>query len=386
MRSTRAVIYLDNLRNNIQSIRRAVKPGTRMCVTVKANAYGHGAVTVAKTVLACGVEYLAVATVDEGRELRDGGITAPVLLFSLCTPEEAADVVACGLTPFVTDEAYCALFEQAAAAAGVTCTVHLAVDTGMGRIGCMPDQAADVAAYIQKCSHLKLGGMCTHFAFADNVQQEGRQYTERQIAAFTHAVESVRNAGIDPGIRHCSSSAALLEYPDMQLDMVRPGIIVYGYYPDEVDAAYLAAAGRPLDIRPVMAFETQVVAVRHFEPGASVSYGRTWTADVPTDIAVLPAGYADGLLRRCSPGLQVAVNGSAYPVRGRICMDQCMVDIGNGNSRVKRWDKAVIFGPRESGALQTADDIARSTGTISYEILTGISRRVPRVYVGELPV
>ena len=164
----------------------------------------------------------------------------------------------------------------------------------------------------------------------------------------------------------------------MHFDMVRPGIIAYGYYPDEVTKDYLSAHGINIDLKPVLSFETEVVAIRHFPAGKSVSYGRTWISDKETDIAVLPVGYADGLLRRFSPGLEVTINGKKYPVVGRICMDQCMVNIGKDNKDVKLWDKVVIFGPEESGALNTADDLARIGKTISYEVLTSLTKRVVR--------
>ena len=255
--------------------------------------------------------------------------------------------------------------------------VHLAVDTGMGRIGCYPEEAGEQAALIEE-SGLKLGGMCTHFAVSDSLSPENIEFTKKQFAAFKSAVAGVKEKGIEPGICSCGASAALLNDEDMQFDMVRPGIITYGYYPDEITKEYLEKTGRHFDIKPVLALETKVVAIRHFPTGKSVSYGRTWVASEETDIAVLPIGYADGLLRRFSPGLEVTINGKNYPVRGRICMDQCMVDIGKNNPDVKVWDRAVIFGPKESGALNTAEDLARLGNTISYEVLTALSKRVRR--------
>ena len=163
------------------------------------------------------------------------------------------------------------------------------------------------------------------------------------------------------------------------MDMVRPGIITYGYYPDEITQNYLKSKGIDFELKPVLAFETKVVAIRRFQKDKSVSYGRTWKADEETDIAVLPVGYADGLLRRYSPGLQVTINGKNYPVCGRICMDQCMVDLGKDNKDVKLFDKVMIFGPKESGALNTADDLARIGNTISYEVMTAITSRVEKV-------
>ena len=241
--------------------------------------------------------------------------------------------------------------------------VHLAVDTGMGRIGCYPEEAGNQAVLIEK-SGLKLGGMCTHFAVSDSLSSENIDFTKEQFESFKTAVEGVKEKGIEPGICSCGASAALLNDEDIKFDMVRPGIITYGYYPDEITKEYLEKTGRHFDIKPVLALETKVVAIRHFPAGKSVSYGRTWVADHDTDIAVLPIGYADGLLRRFSPGLEVTINGKNYPVRGRICMDQCMVEIGKDNPDVKVWDRVVVFGPKESGALNTIGSITENCNAI----------------------
>ena len=198
------------------------------------------------------------------------------------------------------------------------------------------------------------------------------------------AIKSVEDQGINPGIRHCANSAATIDRPDFHLDMVRPGIIVYGYYAEEVSKEYLSKKGTPLDLKPVMTLESFVSSIRHFEEGKSAGYGRTWKAGSPTDIAVIPIGYGDGWIRRFSlNGIPVSINGKEYPIRGRICMDQCMIDIKGDAARgfIKRWDRVILFGSEEDGALQTADDIAKSTGTISYEITSCITQRVPRVFV-----
>ena len=382
MRATRAIIHLGNLAHNIQAIRGFVSPGTKICAAVKANAYGHGAVECSKSLLRNGVDVLAVATVGEGAELRDAGIRCPILLLSLCAPEEVQEAVACDITPLVFDREYIELFSAAAHKANKeSYPVHIAVDSGMGRIGCLPDEAGKIARAIAEFNNLTLGGTCTHFATSDSISDEGKAYAQLQYKNFLTAIENIRKEGLNPGMCHCSASAATLTSPDMHLDMVRPGIILYGYYADEVDRNYLTKIGTPLDLRPVMTLETEVSAIRHFTKGMSVGYGRTWIAEEDTDIAVLPIGYGDGLLRRwASCGLSVAIGGKTYPVRGRVCMDQCMVDLGR-NSPVRRWDKAIIFGCRKDGAAQDAEDIARSTGTISYEISSCITSRVPRLYV-----
>ena len=377
-RCTKATIYKDNLEYNLNQIRKYVKKDVKLCVAVKADGYGHNAVLTAQIAEKVGASFVAVATVEEGIELRDNGIKCGILLLSLCTPPEMPALFEYKITPLVFGRDYIKLIGDTAKREGYTdYTVHLAVDTGMGRIGCYPEEAGEQADFIKACG-LTLGGMCTHFAVSDSLSPENIEFTKEQFAAFKAAVAGVKERGIEPGICSCGASAALLNDEDMQFDMVRPGIITYGYYPDEITKEYLEKTGRHFDIKPVLSLETKVVAIRRFPAGKSVSYGRTWTASEETDIAVLPIGYADGLLRRFSPGLEVTINGKNYPVRGRICMDQCMVDIGKDNPDVKVWDTAVIFGPEESGALNTAEDLARLGHTISYEVLTALSKRVRR--------
>ncbi|MFA6856361.1 MAG: alanine racemase [Treponema sp.] len=382
MRCTRAVIYGDNLKHNIGVIRSFIKrPQTKLCIAVKADGYGCGAVFTARTALECGAFCLAVATVDEGIELRENGISCPILMLSLCTKDEMESVVKHNITPLVFDREYILSFDKAAGRFNEKSKfpVHLAVDTGMGRIGCLPEDAVEAASLITRSTHLSLGGVCTHCSSADGINDEDRIYTKMQFDTFVSAVNTIKAAGIEPGICHCAASAVLLDHPEMQLDMVRSGIITYGYYAGQINREYFVAKGTTCELEPVMSLESEIVAIRPFRAGKSVSYGRTWVADRDTDIAVLPIGYADGLLRHFSPGLTVAINGKSYSVVGRICMDQCMVDIGKNNPDVHRWDKAVFFGPKNSGALQDAEDIARRTGTIAYEIMTGITKRVPRV-------
>ena len=377
-RCTKATIYKDNLEYNLKQIRKYVRPEVKLCVAVKADGYGHNGVLTAQIAEKVGASFVAVATVEEGIELRDGGIKCGILLLSLCTPQEMPALFEYKITPLVFGDDYIKLIADAAKREGYSdYKVHLAVDTGMGRIGCYPEEAGNQAALIE-ASGLKLGGMCTHFAVSDSLSPENIEFTKEQFAAFKKAVAGVKEKGIEPGICSCGASAALLNDEDMQFDMVRPGIITYGYYPDEITKEYLKSTGRDFDIKPVLSLETKVVAIRRFPAGKSVSYGRTWVADKETDIAVLSIGYADGLLRRFSPGLEVTINGKNYPVRGRICMDQCMVEIGKDNPDVKVWDTAVIFGPKESGALKTAEDLARLGNTISYEVLTALSKRVRR--------
>lgn len=382
MRASRAIIHLDNFRNNVNVIRAFIGNEKKICVSVKADAYGHGAVQCAKAAVECGADYLAVATVDEGLELRKEGISVPILLLSLCIREEMDSLIENKLTPLVFGKEYIDELEKAAERHNTRLCVHLAIDTGMGRIGCLAEDAAKTAKRIVSSNYLSFGGICTHFAVADSVSEEDRAYTKKQIAAFQFAVNSVGEAGIDTGIVHSSSSGALLDLEEARFDMVRPGIIVYGYYPGDITETYLAKKGTPIHLEPVMSLETQIVAIRDFSAGKSISYGHTWTAETDTKIGVLPIGYADGVLRRFAKDgdFRVAIDGKAYFVRGRICMDQCMIDLGQ-NSSVKLYDKVILFGAKANGALQTAQDIADKIGTIPYEITCGVTKRVPRVFV-----
>lgn len=382
-RCTKAIIYKDNLKYNITQIRKYVEPNTKICIAIKADAYGHNAILTAKIAEEVGgIDYFAVATVEEAIELRNAGIKENLLLLSLCTPEDFFNLFKYQITPLVFSKEYISLLISASDdffSKNEKFNVFLAVDTGMGRIGCYPCESGTEAKLIANSKHLTLGGMITHFSVSDSLNPKNQKFTKEQFEQFKLAVENVKKEGINPGICTCGASAGLLNNSDMHFDMVRPGIITYGYYPDEITKEYLTSIHKDFDIKPVLALQTQIVAIRHFPKGKSISYGRTYTCKEETDIAVLPIGYADGLLRRFSPGLEVTINEKKYPVRGRICMDQCMVDIGNNNKNVKLWDKVLIFGPKESGALCTADDLAKIGNTISYEILTSITKRVEKV-------
>lgn len=380
-RCSKAIIYTENLKNNIVEIKKCLSPQTKLCIAVKADSYGHNAILTSKLAEEAGAEFLAVATVDEGIELRNAGIKCNILLLSICIPEEYESLFKYEITPLIFDLEN---IKNLSAAAdkyfnnNTKFKVQLAVDTGMGRIGCYPDEAGEQAQVINNSNHLILSGMCTHFAVSDSLDKENIEFTNKQYENFEKAIENVKNKGIDPGICSCSNSAAIMNNKNMHINMVRAGIITYGYYPDDITKEYLKSVNKDIELKPVLSLETKVVAIRHFKKGQSISYGRTYVCENDTDIAILPIGYADGLLRRFSPGLCVTINGKNYPVRGRICMDQCMVELGK-NHNVKLWDKVLIFGPKESGALNTADDLAKIGNTISYEVLTSISKRIERV-------
>jgi alanine racemase len=353
-------------------VRDRIGPGRRICVPVKADAYGHGAVPLARAALDAGASFLAVSTVEEGAELRDAGIDAPILLLSIPLPEELAGIVSCKLIPLVGDGDFVRDLAAAAERAGEPLTVHLKVDTGMGRIGCRPREAAELASCIAGFRTLKLGGIATHLAVSDSPDRAAVSDTKEQLARFTDAVEDIRRRGIDPGIVHAANTGAVAFHEDAWFDMVRPGILLYGYAPEGAEAI--------LPVQPVMELTTQIVFIKTVKKGETVSYGRTWTAERDTRIATIPVGYGDGLPRRLSGNFSVVVNGDRYPLAGRICMDQCMIDLGPelpGDAEIRRWDTVTVFG----GTACSAGDIAAKLGTIPYEITCGVNKRVPRVYV-----
>ena len=370
MRATRAVIHLDNFRRNIDAARKKAGPHPKILVSVKANAYGHGAVPISRCALEAGAEYLSVAAVSEGAELRAAGIIAPVLLLSQALPEELAEIVSLDLSPLVSDWEFIEQLAGAAQSAGKRISVHLKVDTGMGRMGCRPEEAAPLAAKIAACRELSLGGIATHLAVSDSRESGDYAYTKEQLRCFREVATSVKEAGIDPGIVHAANSGALVFHDDSYFDMIRPGIFLYGYSP-------AASMSGGLSSEPVMEFKSAVVFIRKARKGEAVSYGRTWVAPEDTFIGVIPVGYADGFPRLLSNNYSVLIRGKAYPIAGRICMDQFMVDLGN-ETEVQRWDDVVIFGP----GFTTAADIAEKLNTISYEITCNINKRAPRVYEG----
>ncbi|MDR0557436.1 MAG: alanine racemase [Treponema sp.] len=370
MRATQAIIRIDNLKRNIRVIRERVGKRRLICAPVKADAYGHGAAPVAKACLEAGVERLAVATVDEGADLRAAGIDAPILLFSFPMPDEYEAAVSYGLTPLVGDKELAAGLELAAATLNAEVAVHLKVDTGMRRIGCPPEEAAELARFIASRSHVLLEGVATHLAVSDSLDPENIRYTREQLRRFAVAVDAIKKAGVDPGVVHASASGGVLLHKDAWFDMVRPGIMLYGYTP-----APALAGLSPLD--PVMELISHIVYIKEVKEGESVSYGRTWTAPCDTTIATIPAGYGDGLNRLLSNSYSVLIKGKLHPIVGRICMDQCLVDLGKDGAACKKFEKVTIFGAKP--ALSAAD-MAEILHTIPYEITCNINKRVPRVF------
>jgi alanine racemase len=372
MRATRVLVYLDRFKANIRAVAGWVG-NRRICVPLKANAYGHGALPLARAALDGGADSLAVAFVQEGEELRRGGIDAPILLLSPCLPEEMADLARNDLSPLVFEGASIDALAKAAGAAGTTLHLHLKVDTGMGRAGCRPEEAAALAERIGSHGNLRLAGVATHLAVSDSRDPGDIAYTNDQLRRFADALGAIRAAGIDPGIVHAANTGGVLYHPDSWFDMVRPGILLYGYPPRP----------SPVTVRPLMELRSKVAAVKSLRPGESVSYGRTWTAAEAVQVALIPLGYADGLRRSLGNTWRVGIRGRAYPLVGRICMDQCMVNLGKPGEGppVSPGDEVLVFGDPPA-APGDAALMAETLGTIPYEICCALSGRVPRVYLG----
>ena len=375
MRPTKAIIHLDNLQHNIREVKKRLHDDVKICLAVKADAYGHGAIHSSVAAIRSGVTHLAVASVQEGIELRNAGIIAPIISLSIPNLDEAKDIILNNIQPIVVDEEYIEHLNNVAFSLNKKAHLHLKVDTGMGRIGCRPDEAIMLAKKINEKSNLHLEGVATHFAVSDSIDPNDESFTQRQISIFKKTIESIENEGIRIPLVHASNSGATL-FQKEQFDMVRIGLLAYGYSPFDEENDF-----NEIELKPVMELLTEVVFIKQVKKGDSISYGRTWKSQKDTYIATLPIGYADGLSRSLSSKLKVRIGNEFYPIVGRICMDQCMVDIGS-ESNVKRWDEVCIFGPSNGIKNNSAKDVANLAGTICYEITSNINKRVPRIYLG----
>ena len=368
-----AEIDLDALRANFQVVRKHAGD-LPLCAVVKADSYGHGAVQCARVLSEEGAAWFAVSCLAEAMQLRRSGIRQPILILGHVQSTYTAELIENDLTAACYSTEQAIAMSEAAVLAGSKVKVHLAADTGMGRIDF--DKAIEEMVAVCKLPGLEMTGMFQHFAVADDTSEENIAYTAEQYDYFIRAYQALKEAGFEPPLLHCDNSAGVMLHPEwpegLPSDhcMARPGIILYGFDPsDEVRFGLF---------RPVMKLKTVVSMVKVMQPGQSTSYGRCFTAEKPTKVATLCTGYADGYPRllSCGNGI-VEVHGKPCPVLGRVCMDQLMVDVTDV-PQVQEGDEAILWG----GAVSdSAEDIARKTDTISYEVLCGVSRRVPRVYL-----
>ncbi|VIC94729.1 alanine racemase [Clostridioides difficile] len=364
---TWAEINLDNLRFNLNNIKNLLEEDIKICGVIKADAYGHGAVEVAKLLEKEKVDYLAVARTAEGIELRQNGITLPILNLGY-NPEEAfEDSIKNKITMTVYSLETAQKINEIAKSLGEKACVHVKIDSGMTRIGFQPnEESVQEIIELNKLEYIDLEGMFTHFATADEVSKE---YTYKQANNYKFMSDKLDEAGVKIAIKHVSNSAAIMDCPDLRLNMVRAGIILYGHYPSD------DVFKDRLELRPAMKLKSKIGHIKQVEPGVGISYGLKYTTTDKETIATVPIGYADGFTR-IQKNPKVLIKGEVFDVVGRICMDQIMVRIDK-DIDIKVGDEVILFGEGEV----TAERIAKDLGTINYEVLCMISRRVDRVYM-----
>ncbi|AJA48858.1 alanine racemase 1 [Clostridium pasteurianum DSM 525 = ATCC 6013] len=370
LRPVWAEINVDNLEFNMRGIKKLSKSNEIFGV-VKADAYGHGAVDVAAVLLENGVTRLSVAVVSEAVELRRAGIECPIMILGYTPLSLADEILKYDIEQTVFSYEYALKLSSIAEKRHIKVKIHIALDTGMGRIGFLPDGKSIEDVYkISRLPNIEIEGLFSHFSTAD---EENKEYTYRQFEIFNSFYKKLKEKGVSVRIRHIANSAAIMELPNTHLDGVRPGIILYGYYPSgEVDKSRL-------ELKPVMTLKTNIVHIKTLKKGEYISYGRKFTCEKDSIIATLPVGYADGYTRLMFGKAKVIINDKFAPVVGRICMDQCMVDISH-IPEAKVGDEVILMG-QSLNCKFDADDIAKNIDTINYEVVCMVSKRVPRVYV-----
>lgn len=378
LKRTWAVVDLDHAAHNIRQIRQRLAPGCMLLGVVKADAYGHGDRYIAQELARQGVDWFGVSNMEEAMSLRGQGFAQSILIFGYTPAEHAALLGRQGLTQSVYSLEYGRELQEAAAAAGTELRVHIKVDTGMSRLGFVldagfPERSEREIAAVCALPNLRAEGIFTHFAVADELSEQSAAYTRQQYSRFQGILERLEQRGVRFCIRHCCNSGAFLNYPEMHLDMVRPGILLYGLHPSE-DCA--RAGG--IELRPVMELYSIVSQVKEIPGGTSVSYGRRYTAQGNTRVATVPIGYADGYARALSGKGRVLVRGQYANVIGRVCMDMLMLDVTH-IPNVSPGDLVTIVG-RDNEAALTFDEMARLTDTVHYEKICLIGKRVPRIY------
>jgi alanine racemase len=361
-------VNLDAMKWNIDRLRELMNGEIAILLVVKAEAYGHGAVRVARLAAECGVDMLGVATVDEGKELREADVKLPILVLSPVLPEELVHALDYNLAVTVSSYEFAKAASREATSSGRTCTVHIEVDTGMGRAGLTRESSAEEIQRIMRLEGLKFEGIFTHFPASDS----DTDFSEEQIVSFSGLLDELHRAGASFKYIHCANSAAIINFRSSHFNMIRPGLLVYGHAP----SIHLKER---IDVVPVMSFKTKLVLVREMPPGASISYGRTYIAPEHITMGIIPVGYGHGMSHRLSNKGEVLFRGSRVPIIGRVTMDMTMIDL-SGFHEPRVGEEIVIFG-RQGESEISADEIAQWDGTLNYEILCRISKRVARLYI-----
>jgi alanine racemase len=358
-------INLEAISHNLHQIKNRVEPnGARILAVVKDNAYGHGAVEVARTAAKAPVHMLGVATVEEAVELRRAGIDLPILVLCCILPEQAEEIVRHDVTQTVCDLNICESLSKEADHLGKQVKVHVKIDTGMGRIGVQYNRAVQFIERVAQFRRITVEGIFTHFASAET----DAAFTNLQLERFNSVISHLDKIGIHIPLRHAANSAAVLGIPASYFNMVRPGLMIYGLYP--------AGSPREIKLKPALSLKTRVVYLKEVPAGWSISYGRTHITDKPTVVATLAIGYGHGYNRKLSNSGEVLIRGMRTPIIGAVCMDQCLCDVSHIPG-VSIGDEAILIG-RQGNEEITVDEVARKAGTISYDILCGINARVPR--------
>ena len=366
-----AGIDLDALKYNVEGIKRCKAESAMLMGVIKANAYGHGAKVFAHELDSMGFDWFAVATVDEGIELRRDGLEQPILVLGYTCEAQYPDMVQWEITPTIYSLDMAKAFDAAAAKAGKVANIHIKIDTGMSRIGFLPgEKSLDEIEKIHELRHLRIQGMFTHFACAD---MRDKTHVGHQIEKFHQMIDGVRQREIPVEIFHCSNSASIMELPSEHMNLVRAGIILYGLYPsNEMEE-------KRLPLKPVMSLYSHIVHVKEVPEGVTVGYGATYVTERPTRIATVPVGYADGYPRSLSNRAFVLIHGRRVPIIGRVCMDQFMVDVTD-MPQVSVGDVVTLIGQDGEETL-SVEEISEMAGSFNYEFVCDVSRRVPRVYI-----
>ncbi|WP_278419870.1 alanine racemase [Ruminococcus bromii] len=377
VKRTWAEISLNAIEHNYNVIRNKVADDTKVCCVIKADGYGHGAVELSQIYEKLGADFFAVSNIDEGIEIRKSGSKLPIVILGYTPISEAKNLAAYNISQAVFSLEYAKELSEKCVEEDCICKMHIKVDSGMSRIGFMcqefPRDEYSIEEICEACClpNLEVEGLFTHFCVSDE-DAEGREFTNKQYENFIHVRDSLKKRGVDISVVHCSNSGAIEDYPETCCDMVRAGIILYGLAPSS------KLADR-LDLVPAMTLKTVVAFVKEVQKGATISYGRTFTADRKMKIATVPIGYADGFIRQNAKDGYMMVNGKKAKIVGRICMDQTMLDVTDIED-VKTGDEVVVFGTGENGE-PTADSLAENTGTINYETVCLVGKRVPRIYI-----
>lgn len=367
-RPTLAIIDRAAIKSNYFKLKKSIIKNVEMLAVVKANAYGHGAVEIAKTLEHAGCNFFGVAMCEEGIELREAGLKSAVIILGGIYPNQVRDVIEYDLTPVIFDIGTARIIDSLAGKAGKRIKVHIKIDTGMGRLGLLSYQVASFFEAMKELVNLEVDGILSHFAEAD---EEDKKFSKKQLNLFLNIIKAVQGLGFQPRLLHIANSAAIVTHTDSHFNMVRPGIMLYGAYP----AGHMI---ENINLKPAMKLATQIVHIKQAPKGFSVSYGRKYITKRDSIIATIPIGYADGYPRSLSNKGEVLIRGQRAKVAGTICMDITMLDVTHIKG-VKQGDEAVLIGKQGNDKI-TVDELAEKAGTISYEILCGITSRVPRVY------